>query len=440
MKSNLEMMNEIKNETYRQIENSLQNGEFLITSLTIYDKNNSLAVNLFLTNVAIFMQESNDIERIKKRLFDKIVDIKLTSNEFYIEFQNGYKLIGDTTVCQDEANRFFECIRSNTTIKTSSTKELENINYDIPETKEIPRFNPFGSFKKEEPVQPEEPTFVKTLEPTLTTNDESPKKSKLGLFISIGIGIVALISTIIVVILLIGNSKPKVDEKTLAIQIRAEELLSYQVDINKAYDYLFELTGYYEEYEAGFTSQSKLDIETAFEKLKIDYEKNLNKKYKSNSQVYKIYEVSVIDGWMNEDIKLLNEIFELYETVIDEDYRDDSNIISLQSKLTTADTKIRKTQDCLQEEKDSLNKELGKSSSSDSTNTKSKETATETKKATETKSNKTDSTQEKETSKTENTKTETEEDDFSYENEKEDDDGDDEEPEGKQEEASFISE
>ena len=64
---------------------------------------------------------------------------------------------------------------------------------------------------------------------------------------------------------------------------------------------LFELTGYYEEYEANFPTETKLDIESAFEKIKIDYESKFDKKYNSSLQVYKIYQVGTIDDWMNEN-------------------------------------------------------------------------------------------------------------------------------------------
>lgn len=373
MKSNLEMMSEIKNETYKQIEMNLPSNEFLITSLTIYDKNNSLAINLFLTNTAIFMQESSDIEKIKKRTFIKIVDIKLTSTEFYIEFQNGYKIIGDTTTCQDEVNRFFECIKANTTIRTSSSKELENENYDIPETTEIPRYNPFSGISrhKEESLEEEkkEPEFVRTLTDDIQPETSKKKKnSKKFLIIGGIVGLLAIITTIIVIVIAMSsNKKPAVSPEILMIQNRRDEILNYQLDINELYDYNFELTSYYEEYEANFSSSSKLDIEKEFNDLKKDFEnKYKDKKYSSTSQAYKIYEVSKVDSWMNEDMELLTEVFDLYEEIIDEDYRDDSNIISLQSKLTTLDTKIKKTKDCLQEEKEALDKVLGINDSSNS--------------------------------------------------------------------------
>lgn len=438
MKNNIEMMRDIREETYKQIGANLSNDEFLITSLTIYDKNNSLAVNLFLTNTAIFMQESTEIEKIKKRLFIKIIDIKLTSDEFYIEFQNGYKIIGDTTDCQEEVNRFFECIRVNTTIKTSSTKELDNISYEMPEDKIIPRSNPFESLKPKETVEEKkEPTFVKTL--TDIPEEESVKKKKpIGLFIGIGIGALLLITTIIIVVILLTGKKEEISPEVLAIQNRTEEVLEYQLDNNAMYDYLFELTGYFEEYEAGFTSQSKLDIESAFDKLKINYDSKFKeKKYSSSSNAYKIYEVKKVDEWMNEGNLLLEEIFALYEEIIDEDYRDDENIISLQSKLSNADTKIRKIQDCLTEEKTELNKLLGieDDSSNKEENTINKnseknekieeESSSETKE--ETSEDKTDIKEE------DNSK-----EDLSYENEE----SDIEEPviEGKQEEAAFVSE
>lgn len=382
MKNNLEMMTDIREETYKQIEFNLPSNEFLITSLTIYDKNNSLAVNLFLTNTAIFMQESNEVERIKKRTFIKIVDIKLTSDEFYIEFQNGYKIIGDTKPCQNAANNFFECIKANTTIKTSSSKELENETFNIPEVKEVPRYNPFGHTqvsKIEEVEEPKEPAYVRTLTDDNeyeNSKTKEKKKSKVGLFVGIGIGAVALLTTIIVlIVVLVGGKKEEVDPQILAIQNRAQELLNYQVDNNELYDYLFDLTGYYEEYEAGFSSQTKLDVEKEFSNKKTAFEsKYSNKKYESSAQVYKVYEVKKIDSWMNENVGLMSELFELYEEIIDEDYRDDSNIVSLQTKLTNADTKINKTRDCLEEEKDALNALLGNNDSSNTnTPTKNKE-------------------------------------------------------------------
>jgi hypothetical protein len=380
MKNNLEMMSDIKNDTYKQIEMNLPSDEFLITSLTIYDKNNSLAINLFLTNTAIFMQESNDIEKIKKRTFIKIVDIKLTSNEFYIEFQNGYKIIGDTIPCQEEVNRFFECIKANTTIKTSSSKELENNSYDIPEVKEIPRYNPFGNIMSSKPkeqlqevVQPE---YVRTLTDDFEDKKKDKQKNKkMPLIIGGIIGAIALITTIIIVIVMVGgNKKDEVSPEVLMVQNRRNEILQYQIDANALYDYSFNLTSYYEEYSANFSTQSKLDIEKEFSELKKDYEnKYKDKKYQSSSQAYKIYEVSKIDSWMNENITLLTETFELYEEIIDEDYRDDSNIISLQGKLTTLDTKIKKAQDCLSEEKTALDKILGiQSADSDSTKNQTK--------------------------------------------------------------------
>lgn len=441
MKNSIEMMNDIREETYKQIETNLNNEEFLITSLTIYDKNNSLAVNLFLTNGAIFMQESTEIEKIKKRLFNKIVDIKLTSTEFYIEFQNGYKIIGDTTDCQNEVNRFFECIKSNTTIKTSSTKELNNISYDIPE-EDIPRNNPFGTFKKEkkeESIKQEEPTFVKTLldeEP----KEEKPKK-KLWLFLGLGIGAFILILTIIIIIVIVNSdTKPKTDPQVLIVQNRVEELLSYQIDNNKLYDYLFELTGYYEEYEANFPTETKLDIESAFEKIKIDYESKFDKTYNSASQIYKIYQVGTIDSWMNENVKLIDELLKLYEEVIDEDYRDDKNIIALKSKLTTADTKIKKVQDCLTEEKTALNSILGVDSNNKTVNTETKleeinknENFKETEK--DTKETNENLTEIKENNAAEEVE---QEDEFSYENDSST--TKEKTPEGKQGEATYVSE
>ena len=398
MKNNLEMMSDIKNDTYKQIEMNLPSDEFLITSLTIYDKNNSLAINLFLTNTAIFMQESNDIEKIKKRTFIKIVDIKLTSNEFYIEFQNGYKIIGDTIPCQEEVNRFFECIKANTTIKTSSSKELENNSYDIPEVKEIPRYNPFGNIMsskpKEKPQEVVQPEYVRTLTDDFEDRKEKkPKNKKMPLIIGGIIGAVALITTIIIVIVMVGgNKKEKVSPEVLMVQNRRDEILQYQIDANALYDYSFNLTSYYEEYSANFSTQSKLDIEKEFSELKKDYEnKYKDKKYQSSSQAYKVYEVSKIDSWMNENITLLTETFELYEEIIDEDYRDDSNIISLQGKLTTLDTKIKKTQDCLSEEKNALDKILG-IQSTDSNSTKN-----------QTKSDNKEKTKEEESDKKENT-------------------------------------
>lgn len=432
MKSNLEMMNEIRDETYKQIEGNLNNDEFLITALTIYDKNNAVAINLFLTNTAIFMQESSEIEKLKKRLFIKIIDIKLTSDEFYIEFQNGYKIIGDTIPCQNEVNNFFECIKANTTIKASSMKELSSVSIEQTLSKVVPRINPFAikeSVKEEEkeniPVAQNTSSVKEDYVRTLLDDEVKPKKSHKPLFLLLGLGIFLIIGMVIGIVILLNTNKTKTEDPTIiATQARAAELLDYQVSNNSLYDYLFELTGYYEEYKTNFVAKSKIDVEKSFNELKEKYNKEFPSKYLSNSKIYEIYEVTKIDSWMNEDISLVNELFKLYETIIDEDYRNDVNIVSLESKLINADTKIRKTKDCLTEEKDSL-KQILEKAGKNSNIVDSKE------------NNISNSTKTSEDSSSDTTISN--EDEMTYENEVTDDKTEDE-PEGIQKDANYVSE
>ena len=62
---------------------------------------------------------------------------------------------------------------------------------------------------------------------------------------------------------------------------------------------------------------------------------------------------------MNKNNNALKEIFDLYEDIIDEDYRNDENIIALRNKLTDVEMKIKEVQSNLQEEKVALNKLIG---------------------------------------------------------------------------------
>lgn len=362
MKNSIDTMKEIIDSTYRQIEENLPSGEYLISRLTVYDKNNGVSTNIFLTNQAIFLQESNELEKIKKRRFEKINDIKLTTNEIYIEFINGYKIIGDISKTLSEAERFFGCIKSNTKIRTSSTKDLQDTPI-IEDTKPITRRNQFLDSKREV-SKPSE--VIDTLEPNYYPDDDlnkkkGKKKNKIILIVVIIITVLILaVGGTIGGIAIYNNNKAKSEEKAkiALVQSRADELLQYQLANNAFYDYIFELQAEYDEITLNLASMNLAEIETIFGNLQKDFEKKYVDAFKSSSSVKAIYDISKIDEWMNNNKTLVEETFETFEECLDGNFRNEVKMLELKKQLSDADGEIRKVQTILSEEKEAVKKAL----------------------------------------------------------------------------------
>lgn len=361
MKNSIDTMKEIIETTYRQIEDNLPPEEYLISRLTVYDKNNGVSTNIFLTNQAIFLQESEDLEKIKKRRFEKINDIKLTSNEIYIEFINGYKIVGDVSKNFEDAQRFFNCIKSNTKIRTSSSQELQNANIEV-ETPQIIREN---QFTRKENVEAVRHNYVEELTPNYFPEETKIKKKKNIKKIIIITLVVLLTVGLTTVGIIFGTkmsqenkAKKEEEAKISAVQARADELLKYQLANNAFFDYIFELQSSYDDITTDLSSLNLNEISNTLNDYKKEFKQKYSDDFNSSSNVKAIYDVSKINEWMNSNKTSVADVFDLFEDCLDTNFKNETKVLSLKKKLTDADGEIRKVQTILAEEKEAVKKAL----------------------------------------------------------------------------------
>lgn len=358
MKNTLESMKDILESTCRQLEDSLPSGEYLIFRFTVYDKKNSVSTNMFLTNQAIFLQESDDLETIKKRRFEKINNIKLTSTELYIEFINGYTIIGDIVSCLDEAKEFLEHIKKNTTIKTSSIDDLQ-----APMATEIRPINhhtAVPSHEKKDFNEVKEKT-IDMLIPEEPISEPKKKKTKIGLIIGTITGLIVIIGAIFAIALLMKSPKEAPVDETAQIEIiqaRADELLQYQLANNEFYDYVFEIQSQYEDISFDVASVNLVEAEQLITNLKSDFNEKYTSDFKSQNDLRAIYDSEKIDEWMNTNRQYVISIFDIFSDLLDSNFRNQTKMIELQKQLSDADGEIRKVQSILAEEKEGVKKAL----------------------------------------------------------------------------------
>lgn len=366
MKNSLDMMKDIVETTSRQIGDNLPSGESLITYFTVYDKKNGVSTNLFLTNQAIFLQESNELETIKKRRFDKINNIKLTTTEFYIEFINGYTIIGDVEKDLEKAKAFFNNIKTHTKIRTSS---MEDLNEPVGvETKPIKKRNQFLISDRNKSYEDSgSGELVSALGDDVEYSGHIPgskqqeeKKTNIGLIVGIVVGVLLLIGIIVGLVLIFSKPKdetpkgPTVEE----VQARAEELLQYQVINNEWKDYLYDLRSIYEDISTDQTNININNIEYAYRSQLSNFEEAYPTSFQSKSSVSAIYEVAKIDEWMNTNKQSILNIFEIYDDLLDSNFRNTTKMLTLQTSLESAETEILKMQSILAEEKEGVKKAL----------------------------------------------------------------------------------
>lgn len=360
MKNTLDTMKEVLTSTYKQIEENLPSGEYLISYLTVYDKKNAVSTNIFLTSQAIFLQESNELEKIKKRKFDKISDVKLTATEFYMEFVNGHTIVGDIKDSLLDAERFFNDIKANTHIRASSVKDLQT-STEIEEKPVLKRKNQFIS----DDGKADKPTIntpVQSLVSSYNEPDETKKPvngKKIGIIVGISLLVIAIIAGI-TWFAIDANNKKKAEEelknRIASIETRTDEILKYQLATNEMYDYIFELQGYYDEISLTQATINLSTYELGLRDLQNDFEDKYSKKFTAKSDAYVLYKVEKVTGWMNKNRTYVEDALDLFSDCLDGNFKSESKMLELKKLLEDADSEIKKVQQILAEEKEELNK------------------------------------------------------------------------------------